>query len=162
MRSPQPVDNLRKVPQAAKRTDSWASNEGVRRSMRSNRSRNTGPEKLLRSALHRAGLRFRIHRRPMTGVRCEVDILFSAARLAVFIDGCFWHGCPAHATRPALNAEWWATKLDGNIQRDRANDALLAQAGWHVLRFWEHEAPEMVVGQIRAELAVLKTHSGRR
>jgi DNA mismatch endonuclease (patch repair protein) len=94
----------------------------------------------------------------MAGVRCEVDILFPAARLAVFIDGCFWHGCPVHATRPTLNAEWWATKLDGNVQRDRANDSLLTRAGWHVLRFWEHDAPEMVVSQIRAELAALKFH----
>jgi DNA mismatch endonuclease (patch repair protein) len=132
---------------------SWASTVGVRRSMQSNRPKNTGPELAVRSALHRAGLRFRIHYRPLRGIKREVDIAFTGPRVAVFVDGCFWHGCPLHATRPATNVEWWATKLDGNIGRDRLTDEALTKAGWLVLRFWEHVAPAEVVLAVVAQLA---------
>ncbi len=127
---------------------SWASSEGVRRSMQSNRSRDTLPELAVRSGLHSAGLRFRKHYRPIEGSRCEVDIAFTRWRVAVLLDGCFWHGCPQHATRPATNAEWWATKLDANITRDRRTDEALTAAGWTVLRFWEHEAIDHVVATV--------------
>ena len=129
--------------------DSWASSEGVRRSMQSNRPRDTRPERALRSALHAAGLRFRKHYRPVKGWRCEVDIAFTRWKIAVQLDGCFWHGCPQHATRPATNEAWWAAKLDANIVRDRRNDQLLTDAGWTVLRFWEHEQMNQIVTTVR-------------
>jgi DNA mismatch endonuclease (patch repair protein) len=132
----------------SEKRSSWASSEGVRRSMRSNRSRDTRPELALRSALHATGLRFRKHYRPLTGSRCDVDIAFTRWRVAVQLDGCFWHGCPLHATRPATNQEWWASKLDENTARDRRNDQLLADNGWTVLRFWEHEPMENIVAKV--------------
>ncbi len=135
---------------------SWASSEGVRRSLRSNRPRDTRPEIELRSALHAAGLRFRKHYRPVPGIRCEVDVAFTRLRLAVQLDGCFWHGCPEHATRPVTNATWWSTKLDGTVARDRQNDALLRSHGWEVLRFWEHEPVDDIVGTIGEEVRRLR------
>jgi len=136
-------------------TGSWASSPGVRRSMQSNRPRNTSIELALRSALHRSGLRFWKHRRPVPGLRCEADILFPRIRLAVFVDGCFWHGCPEHATRPVRNGEWWAAKLDGTISRDRRNDESLAAAGWIVLRVWEHEPITQAADTINGVVAQL-------
>jgi DNA mismatch endonuclease, patch repair protein len=138
---------------------SWASTDGVRRSMQSNRPKNTGPELAVRSALHRAGLRFRVHYRPLHGLKREVDIAFTRPRVAVFVDGCFWHGCPLHATRPATNVEWWATKLDGNIARDRNTDEVLTKAGWRVLRFWEHVATAEVVVAVAAQVAPRRAES---
>ena len=132
----------------AERESSWASSDGVRRSMQSNRPRDTRPELAVRSGLHSAGLRFRKHYRPIKGSRCEVDVAFTRWRVAVLLDGCFWHGCPQHATRPATNAEWWATKLDANIARDRRTDEALTAAGWKVLRFWEHEPTDNVVATV--------------
>ena len=112
---------------------------GVRRSMRSNRSVDTKPEVRLRSLLHRQDLRFRKHVRPVPSLRCTADVVFPTQRVAVFVDGCFWHCCPDHGTRPKKNGDWWNTKLDRNIERDlRNNDALVA-AGWSVLRVWEHQ-----------------------
>jgi DNA mismatch endonuclease (patch repair protein) len=139
----------------------WASSSGVRRSMQSNRPRDTNLEISLRSALHRAGLRFRKNRKLIPGLRCEVDIVFPSRRLAVLVDGCFWHGCPIHATRPAINGEWWAAKLDRKIERDRDNDERLRDAGWTVLRIWEHEsmgdAVSRVVAAVRPALTRLGT-----
>ena len=132
--------------------ESWASSPRVRRSMQSNRPRNTAPEVALRSALHRAGLRFFKHRRPITGLRCEADIIFPGPRLVVFVDGCFWHGCPQHATFPKTNAEWWARKLQATRQRDLDNERALTAGGWTVLRVWEHEATTDAVARIRAAL----------
>lgn len=127
---------------------SWASSEGVRRSMQSNRPRDTRPEVALRSALHAAGLRFRKNYRPVKGSRCEVDVAFTRWKVAVQLDGCFWHGCPQHATRPATNEAWWAAKLDANIARDRRSDQMLTDAGWTVLRFWEHEVTDDIVTKV--------------
>lgn len=80
--------------------------------------------------------------------RRTIDIAFSRARIAVFMDGCFWHGCPVHATRPRANAEWWREKLAKNMARDHETTERLKEAGWTVLRFWEHEAPEDVAQQV--------------
>jgi DNA mismatch endonuclease (patch repair protein) len=102
-------------------------------------------EVAVRSALHRYGLRFRVHYRPVGGSRAESDIAFPRQRIAVLIDGCFWHGCPEHATRPKRNDAWWAEKLDANVERDRRNETVFTDAGWHVLRFWEHETVETIV-----------------
>jgi DNA mismatch endonuclease (patch repair protein) len=107
--------------------------------MRANRSRDTVPELALRRELHRRGLRYRVNHRPLPGLRCTPDILFTRARVAVFVDGCFWHRCPEHATSPAANGAWWRDKLAANVARDRRNDAQLNTAGWRVVRVWEHE-----------------------
>ncbi|MBE8519984.1 very short patch repair endonuclease [Amycolatopsis sp. H6(2020)] len=106
------------------------------------KSRNTQVELALRKALHAAGLRYRIHRRPVSGVRREADIIFVGAKVAVFVDGCFWHGCPDHATWPKNNAEFWRAKIEGNRRRDGDTDARLAEAGWLAVRVWEHETTD--------------------
>jgi DNA mismatch endonuclease (patch repair protein) len=116
--------------------------------MQHNRPRDTSLEVAVRSALHRAGLRFYKHRRPIPGLRCEPDILFPAVRLAVFVDGCFWHACPEHASFPETNAAWWRAKLQANQARDRRNDEALRAAGWVVLRLWEHGGVDEVVAEI--------------
>lgn len=85
------------------------------------------------------GLRYRVHDSPIPGLRRQADIVFKSARVAVFVDGCFWHGCPIHGTRPKSNAEQWSAKIEGNIRRDRQTDVAYAAAGWRVVRIWEHE-----------------------
>ncbi|MGB6246809.1 very short patch repair endonuclease [Gordonia sp. (in: high G+C Gram-positive bacteria)] len=119
--------------------NSWASSAGVRKSMQSNRSRDTGPELKLRSELHRRGLRYFVDRAPIKGVRRRADIVFPRKKIAVFVDGCFWHGCPEHFTIAKTNAGYWAAKVDGTRARDRDTDRILTAAGWTVLRVWEHE-----------------------
>lgn len=109
--------------------------------MAAQRTTSTLPELALRSALHRAGVRYRVNCRPIGSLRVKADIVFGPTRVAVFVDGCFWHSCPVHATQPKANGEWWADKLGRNVARDRTNDALLRDAGWEVLRVWEHENP---------------------
>jgi DNA mismatch endonuclease, patch repair protein len=116
----------------------------ARNVMRGNRSESE-IERQLRSALHRKGRRFRKHARPVAELRCRPDIVFPGPRVAVFIDGCFWHRCPLHGSEPIANAEWWRAKLDGNVARDRRNDEALAAAGWRCIRLWSHESlPTMV------------------
>lgn len=120
---------------------SWASTPGTRRSMQSNKGRDTKPELALRRAVHAMGLRYRVSSRPVSTVRRTADLVFTRARLAVFVDGCFWHGCPEHHTVAKANADYWASKVVTNRDRDRQTDQLLAEAGWAVLRIWEHEDP---------------------
>jgi DNA mismatch endonuclease, patch repair protein len=91
------------------------------------------------------GLRFRVHYRPLPGSRGEADIAFTRLRLVVLIDGCFWHGCPVHATSPQRNETWWAEKLRSNVGRDRRFEAALAKAGWRVVRCWEHQGTDEIV-----------------
>lgn len=123
-------------------------------SMKSNRRRDTGPELAIRSLLHRAGLRYRVDYRIGTGRAApRPDIVFTRQRVAVFIDGCFWHQCPEHGTIPRANRAFWQGKLRRNVERDRENDAALSDMGWGVLRFWEHERPEDVAAAI-AEAAI--------
>lgn len=129
-----------------------ASSETVRARMSKQRRRDTQPEVRVRRILHARGIRFRIDVRPEPDLRCKADILWRSLRLAVFVDGCFWHGCPDHATRPKANAEWWAHKLDGNRLRDRRTDSELAARGWMVLRFWEHEDSVAVADAICSHL----------
>jgi DNA mismatch endonuclease (patch repair protein) len=129
--------------------------------MSANRPKDTAPEVAVRSELHRAGLRFRKHLKPIPRIRCEVDIAFTRWKLAVFVDGCFWHGCPQHkTTRPVKNAAWWSAKLDGNVVRDRANDARLSADGWTVLRCWEHESTVAVVQRVIHELERIQMAAG--
>ncbi len=106
--------------------------------------RDTEPERAVRRLLYAAGLRYRLQRRVPGMARRTIDIAFPGPRIAVFLDGCFWHGCPEHATSPKANAEWWRAKLEGNVARDAETNAHLEAAGWTVLRFWEHESPETV------------------
>lgn len=103
--------------------------------------RDTAPELALRRELHRRGLRYRVQVKIPGDNRRTIDIAFTRARLAVYVDGCFWHGCPDHHRRPSTNAEWWHWKIGRNRERDRATNEQLAAAGWDVLRIWEHEEP---------------------
>jgi DNA mismatch endonuclease (patch repair protein) len=119
--------------------ESWASSPAVREVMRANRSRDTKPEVALRSALHRLGLRYRVGQRPVADLRRTADLVFSRARVAVFVDGCYWHGCPEHHRPSRTNAAFWQTKIEGNKRRDAETDSLLSGAGWQVVRIWEHE-----------------------
>jgi len=108
---------------------------------RAQKRRDTAPELALRRLLHARGLRYRVDTAPLPGVRRRADVVFTRARVAVFVDGCLWHSCPLHATSPTANAAWWRTKLDTTVQRDRDTDASLVEAGWLVVRVWEHEPP---------------------
>lgn len=103
--------------------------------------RDTVPELAVRRELWRRGLRYRVDVSPVAGMRRRADIVFTRARVAVYVDGCFWHRCPMHATTPKANREWWAAKLDANVRRDRDTDQRLAELGWTVVRLWEHEDP---------------------
>ncbi|GAA2886461.1 very short patch repair endonuclease [Streptomyces mexicanus] len=124
-------------------------------------SKDTGVELAVRRLLHAAGLRYRVEY-PVPGMpRRRIDVAFPRAKVAVLIDGCFWHGCPQHATQPKANAEWWRNKLDRNMARDRETTAHLVAEGWTVLRFWEHEAPEHVAVQVAAAVEQRRTRSGR-
>ncbi|MGY5049936.1 very short patch repair endonuclease [Streptomyces sp. 900105755] len=115
-------------------------------------SKDTEAELAVRRLLHAAGLRYRVEY-PVPGMpRRRIDVAFTRAKVAVLIDGCFWHGCPQHATHPKANAEWWRRKLDRNMARDRETTEQLIAEGWMVLRFWEHEAPEEVVVRVVAAL----------
>lgn len=125
-----------------------ASSAGVRAVMQGNRSSDTRAELALRSALHRAGMRFLKNTRPGPGLP-RVDVLFTRACLALFLDGCYWHSCPEHGTRPKTNSAYWEAKLRANVVRDRKNDDALAAAGWRVLRIWEHEEPDEVAQRVR-------------
>lgn len=103
------------------------------------RRRDTGPEMLLRRELHRRGLRYRVDAKLPGMPRRRADVLFPRRQVAVFVDGCFWHACPLHATSPQNNGMWWRKKLEANVARDRDTDSRLKDQGWTVLRFWEHE-----------------------
>ncbi|MEE6179211.1 very short patch repair endonuclease [Mycobacterium sp. 050134] len=118
---------------------SWASSPGVRLCMQANKNRDTKPEVALRSAVHALGLRYKVSSRPLKGLRRTADMVFPRARVAVFLDGCFWHGCPDHHTVAVTNAKFWADKIAENKARDRDTDERLAEAGWVSLRVWEHE-----------------------
>ncbi|MFJ4837691.1 very short patch repair endonuclease [Streptomyces sp. NPDC088746] len=110
--------------------------------------RDTAPEVAVRKLLHASGYRYRLNERVPNMSRRTIDIAFTRAKVAVFLDGCFWHGCPEHATQPKSNAEWWRQKLDRNMARDIETTEHLTAAGWTVLRFWEHEAPLRVAEQV--------------
>jgi len=126
------------------------SSPGVSARMSRQRSKDTGAELAVRRLLHAAGLRYRVEY-PVPGMaRRRIDVAFTRTRVAVLIDGCFWHGCPEHATRPKANAEWWREKLDRNMARDRETTEHLIARGWTVLRFWEHESPDTVAARVAA------------
>jgi DNA mismatch endonuclease (patch repair protein) len=120
---------------------SWASSEAVRAVMRANKGRDTRPERALRSALHARGMRYRVNARPLPEVRRTADVVFPGQRIAVFLDGCFWHGCPEHHRPASKNSEFWSSKIEGTKARDADTDRQLSQQGWTVIRVWEHEDP---------------------
>jgi DNA mismatch endonuclease (patch repair protein) len=115
--------------------------EDVRRRMSSQRRADTVPELALRSELHRRGRRFRIGIKVPGNARRTIDIAFPRQRLAIFVDGCFWHRCPVHSIPAKNNSAWWANKLAANVARDEQTTALLSAQGWRVVRVWEHEDP---------------------
>jgi DNA mismatch endonuclease (patch repair protein) len=116
--------------------------------MRAARRRDTDAELALRRYLHANGLRFRVDVAIMPDVRRRADIVFSSSKVAVFVDGCFWHYCPIHRTFPKANAAWWADKLKTNRARDLDTNRRLRRAGWHVERVWEHESPSAGAARI--------------
>jgi DNA mismatch endonuclease (patch repair protein) len=126
------------------------SSPAARAVMRGNRSTDTSAEIALRRELHRLGLRYRVNTAPVSGVRCRADVVFTRRKVAVFVDGCFWHSCSEHGTAPRTNSAYWNAKLRRNVERDRANDAALARAGWTVVRVWEHEVPESAARRVAA------------
>lgn len=120
----------------------FASSEGLRRRMRAQLSQDTTPELKIRRELHAMGLRYRVHFRPLPGLRRKADVVFTRARVAVFVDGCFWHGCAEHGRRRhEVNAWYWPEKIARNQRRDADTNARLEDAGWTVIRVWEHEPP---------------------
>lgn len=125
--------------------------------MKGNRRRDTKPELRLRRILHARGYRFRVDRPiRLTERSVRPDIVFGPARVAVFVDGCFWHGCPEHGNTPRTNTHYWPAKLERNKERDRTTTAELGAAGWLVFRVWEHEDPEV------AAVSITETVDARR
>ena len=122
----------------------------VRRNMQANRGRDTQPELLLRSILHAQGLRFRVCQPLPFDRRRRADITFTRVGLYVFVDGCFWHGCPDHFVEPKTRKDFWLAKIRGNQLRDLDTETQLRAEGFTVLRFWEHEDPSVVASQIEA------------
>ena len=116
------------------------------------RRRDTACEARLRSALHRRGLRYRLNQSVAVDSRARPDIIFSRAKIAVYVDGCFWHRCPIHGSIPRTNRTWWIEKLDANVERDRRHDSELRDSGWLVIRVWEHEDPESAADRIETAL----------
>jgi DNA mismatch endonuclease (patch repair protein) len=128
--------------------------------MRAIRRKDTKPERALRSALHARGHRFRVDH-PVADARLarppRPDIAFTRWRVAVFVDGCYWHGCETHSKPPRKNAGYWHAKIARNIERDREHDAALAAAGWQVVRIWEHDDPNEAVARVERALARVRS-----
>ena len=116
--------------------------------MRANKGRDTKPELAVRRLVHASGLRYRVNATPAKELRRTADLLFRPSRVAVFIDGCYWHGCPEHYTAPKANGGFWANKVARNRERDAETTLVLEERGWEVLRFWEHEDPAEVASII--------------
>ncbi|MDT0347647.1 very short patch repair endonuclease [Streptomyces litchfieldiae] len=135
---------------------SWASSAARRRNMQAIRSRDTKPEWLIRRLVHAQGLRYRVAARPLPGLRRTADMVFRPTKLAVFIDGCYWHGCPQHYVPPKTNPGYWSDKVARNVARDRDTDRQLEEAGWTVLRFWEHESSNACALKIAATVSRLR------
>jgi DNA mismatch endonuclease (patch repair protein) len=131
---------------------SWATSDATRRVMRANKRRDTEPELAVRRSLHARGFRYQVDLRVVKETRSRADIAFTRQRIAVFIDGCFWHGCPQHVFVPKVNADYWVPKLARNVARDPEVTRLLRDLGRTVLRFWEHEPAEETAGRIASEV----------
>ena len=124
----------------------------VRERFKKQSRRDTAPELAIRRALWARGLRYRVDAKAIAGSRRRADLVFRRERAAVFVDGCFWHSCPEHATRPKNNEAWWAAKLEANVKRDRSTDRELAEAGWLGIRVWEHEDPTEAADRIERQV----------
>ena len=117
--------------------------------MRRQRRRDTTPELAIRRLVHARGLRYRVDAPlPIDGVRRRADLLFTRARVAVFVDGCYWHSCPLHSTTPKANRDWWSHKLATNVTRDQDTDRRLHEQGWAIVRIWEHEEPAEAASRV--------------
>lgn len=131
----------------------FASTPTVHRRMQQQLRAGTRPEMALRRELHRAGLRYFVDRRPIKSVPRRADLVFPRSRTAVFVDGCFWHGCPQHGRRPTTNSWYWTEKIATTSRRDSDTDRLLSEAGWQVIRIWEHDnvraAAELISATVR-------------
>lgn len=124
------------------------------------RRRDTRPELALRSALHASGYRFRVdYRLDLVGAKVRPDVVFTRDRVAVFVDGCFFHRCPEHGVLPQTNAEFWLSKLNRNVERDREQDDALQRAGWSAIRVWEHETLDAAL--VKVSQAVSKARASR-
>ncbi|MBX7136315.1 MAG: very short patch repair endonuclease [Fimbriimonadaceae bacterium] len=145
------MDTSKKVgTPAVAESPTYVTTPGRSRNMAAIRRQDTKAEVELRSALHRSGYRFRKdHPIPADGKLIRPDIVFTKRKVAIFVDGCFWHSCPTHGRQPTANADYWSPKLQRNAERDRQQTAALESAGWTVLRFWEHEAQPTVIDAIR-------------
>jgi DNA (cytosine-5)-methyltransferase 1 len=159
---PVPTDDLRAINgDPANRTRTRrngvppASSEVIRARMANTKRRDTKPELALRSALYDMGLRFGVNRK-INGNRRRTDVVFPTERVAVYVDGCFWHACPQHGTIPKNNRQWWIDKLDANKARDTATTDALTEEGWRVLRFWEHDEPVASAGTVRDVVVSLR------
>lgn len=128
--------------------------------MQANRGRDTGPERALRSTLHQAGMRFRVDLPLPFDRRRRADIVFTRIGLYVFVDGCFWHGCPDHFVMPKTRREFWAAKVEGNRARDRDTDERLQDAGLSVVRIWEHSPPDEAAALILDRYAIADRWAG--
>ncbi|WP_433410707.1 very short patch repair endonuclease [Saccharomonospora azurea] len=116
--------------------------------MRGNRSKDTRPERRLRTLLHQRGFRYRVSVRPVPELRRTADIVFVKAKVAIFVDGCYWHGCPEHYRAAKRNSQFWSTKIEANKRRDTETNRELRKRGWTVFRYWEHEDPGEIVEQV--------------
>lgn len=125
--------------------------------MQANRNRDTKPELRLRRLLHARGLRYRVAVRPLPGARWTADVVFSKAKVAVFVDGCYWHGCPDHFRPPSRNPGYWGPKIERNRERDRMFTEKLENAGWTVIRAWEHEDPADVAAHVERAIRRSRT-----
>jgi DNA mismatch endonuclease (patch repair protein) len=145
------ASNLGMVPQRVA-AHPGASSATVSRRMSTARRKDTAPEIALRRELHARGLRYRVAH-PVPGQRRRtIDIAFTRAKVAVMVDGCFWHGCPEHGTKPRANSAWWTEKLAANAARDADTDRVLTELGWRVVRVWEHESVGVASARITAVL----------
>ncbi|MHC5902758.1 very short patch repair endonuclease [Streptomyces sp. S6] len=138
--------------------ESAASSISVRAVMTANKGKDTKPERLLRSALHRRGLRYRVGVRPLADLRRTADVVFPKAKVAVFMDGCFWHGCPDHYRPAKKGGQKWQDKIQGNRDRDAATNIVLQEAGWIVVRVWEHEDIEEAADRVGDIVAAALSH----
>ena len=131
-------------------TPGWATSPSVRKVMQATRGRDSGPELALRRAVHALGLRYLVDAPPLAGSRRRADLVFRRERVAVFMDGCFWHGCPEHYRASIRNSSFWVQKVDANKARDAATDEALVAAGWLSVRIWEHEDPKVAAPRIQS------------
>lgn len=137
----------------ATEAQSWASDPKVRARMQRQKTRDTEPELALRRLLHARGLRYRVDAQPLPGLRRRADLVFGPAKVAVFVDGCFWHGCPEHGQRPtSANPKYWTDKVALNSRRDADTDRVLTESGWLAIRVWEHDDPKTVAEFVESQV----------